>query len=288
MSRRPRAFTVAGAVLVAGLWAMSARALAAAPDAGGDLARKVANPLASLISVPIQYNHDGSLGPLDAERTVVQIQPVVPVALGASGWRILSRTIVPIVSIDADHANRVSGLGDVTQSLFLSPVQPTSGGWTLGAGPIVQLPTGTDGALTTDRWSAGPTVVAVRQARAWTYGVLAYHMWSIAGRDGARDMGTTFLQPFVNYITATRTTFAVNLEATRDGVNRTWSVPVHVIVNQLARIGPQPVSVFAGARYWGGGSEADPVGWGARGGVTLLFPKRGAVQPSPVDGAAMR
>jgi len=257
------------ALLAAGACASPARAA----DPAGELARQVSNPLASLVSVPLQFNHDGGIGPRDGERTSLNVQPVVPFALGRGGrWKLLSRTVVPLVSQSgvAPGAD-VSGAGDVTQSFFLTPVAPLAGGWLVGAGPVVQLPTGSEPSLTTDRWSAGPTAVALRQSGPWTVGVLANHLWSFAGERRRADVSSTFLQPFVNYVTPTRTTFALNTEATYDWRAGNWSAPVHVIVNQLLKVGPQPVSVFVGARRWAASPARGPEGWGARAGATLLF-----------------
>lgn len=242
------------------------------PD--GDLARKVANPLASLISVPFQYNHDEGIGPFDSGRSTLNVQPVVPFAPGGGAhWRLISRTVAPFVEADGGpFGGDPSGAGDVTQSVFVMPAAPTDGGWTLGAGPVMQFPTGSSARLTSGRWSAGPTAIAVRQVGPWVYGALVNHLWSIAGDDDRADVSTTFAQPFVNYVTRTHTTFALNTEATRDWEADTWSVPVHVIVNQLVKVGPMPVSVFAGARWWAVTPDQGPEGWGLRFGSTLLFP----------------
>lgn len=256
--------------------AAPARAQSAAPTPAGaaahELARKVANPLASLVSVPIQYNADDGIGPFDASRTTVNLQPVVPVSLGTEApVRLISRTVLPLVWAEGGPSFAdVSGVGDVTQSLFVTNARPTRAGWTLGLGPVAQLPTGSDARLTTDRWSVGPTAIAVRQSGPWTYGAMANHLWS-AGGDGP-DVSTTFVQPFVNYIAHTHTTFALNTEASHDAIAGTWSVPVHVIVNQLLKVGPQPMSVFVGVRWWADGPEQGPEGLGWRAGTTLLFP----------------
>lgn len=82
------------------------------------------------------------------------------------------------------------------QSFFLSPKEPTSGGWIWQAGPVFHWPTATDSALGAGQWGAGPTAVGLKRESGWTYGMLANHIWSYAGwRD--QDHSATFLQPFV-------------------------------------------------------------------------------------------
>ncbi|MGB5984535.1 MAG: hypothetical protein WBG37_04455 [Desulfobacterales bacterium] len=130
-----------------------------------ELAKKLANPIAALISVPLQLNYDTDIGPLDeGDRWVLNVQPVVPISLNAD-WNVISRTIVPLVAQDDVflNAGSQSGIGDILQSLFFSPKETTGNGWTWGAGPVLLFPSGTDELLTTDKWGAGPTAVALWQ-----------------------------------------------------------------------------------------------------------------------------
>ena len=46
-----------------------------------DLADKIQNPFASLISVPFQNNMDFDVGPFDRTRNTLNIQPVIPFKL---------------------------------------------------------------------------------------------------------------------------------------------------------------------------------------------------------------
>jgi hypothetical protein len=167
-----------------------------------DLAKQLSNPIESLISVPFQFNYDSGYGPNDGNKTVLNIQPVIPISLNAD-WNLISRTIVPVVSQNdiAGNSGHQFGLGDTLQSFFFSPAQPTSGGIIWGAGPAFLLPTATDPLLGGEKWGAGPTVVALKQDGPWTYGMLANHIWSFAGDHSRDDVSSSFLQPFVSYTT---------------------------------------------------------------------------------------
>ena len=62
-----------------------------------DLAQKLANPISSLISVPIQVNFDENIGPRDKGSVLrVNVQPVIPFSLNEK-WNLISRTIVPVI-----------------------------------------------------------------------------------------------------------------------------------------------------------------------------------------------
>ena len=241
--------------------------------AAAELAKKLSNPVASLISVPIQNNFDCGAGPAgDGFQYKVNLQPVIPISL-SEDWNLISRTILPVVYQEKIFGKTSqSGLSDILQSLFFSPKEPTSGGWIWGAGPVFLFPTATDDLLGTEKWGAGPTAVLLKQQKGWTYGVLANHIWSFAGESGRAEVNATFLQPFVSFTTKQSTTFSLNTESTYDWSNSQWTVPLNVMVSQLVRIGKQPVQFGLGARYYAEGPSGGP-DWGLRFVVTLLFPK---------------
>jgi hypothetical protein len=239
------------------------------------LAKDLANPIASLISVPFQFNFDSDIGPLDqGSRLTTNVQPVIPVSLN-DDWNLISRTIVPVVSQEDifPGSGDQFGLGDAVQSLFFSPKALTKSGWTWGAGPVFLLPTATDELLGADKWGAGPTGVALKQVGPWTYGALANHIWSFAGDGDRNDISNTFLQPFVTYTTPTAWSFALQAEATYDWKAEQWNVPVGFLVSKVVRLGKQMISLQAGPRYYVESTPGGPEGWSFRAAITLLFPK---------------
>lgn len=236
------------------------------------LAKELNNPVANLISVPLQLNWDTGIGPKDADRSTLNVQPVWPFSLNED-WNLISRTILPITYLEstADGVDSVFGLGDIVQSLFFSPKKPV-GGWILGGGPVFLLPTATENALKSKQFGLGPTAVALRQQDGWTYGALANHIWGVNNPDDREQVNATFLQPFLVYTTPTAVSYSLNSESTYDWTSRQWTVPINLAVSKLTTLGNQKVSFQLGGRYYAETPDGGP-DWGLRFNVTLLFPK---------------
>jgi hypothetical protein len=191
-------------------------------DEGADLAQELTNPLADLMTIPIQMNLDRDIGPNDdGEKIQTNIQPVVPFSLNES-WNLISRTILPVIYQDDIFPGEGSqfGLGDTSLSLFFSPKKPTAGGVIWGVGPIFLLPTATDSLLGARKWGTGPTAVALTMRGPWTLGALANHVWSVAGDSDRQDISNTFLQPFAAYTWPNAWTVSVQSESTITGKPR--------------------------------------------------------------------
>ena len=179
------------------------------------LAKQLANPISSLISVPFQYNFDCCFGPLDADRHLLNIQPVIPRNI-STDWNVIIRTILPVIYIEAPAPgfDDTFGLSDTLQSFFFSP-SDTPGGVTWGIGPAIQWPTGTDPLIDSGKWAAGPTFVILKQQSGWTYGILANQIWSFADAGGPNtrpEVNQMFLQPFLAYTWKDSTTLTLNSE----------------------------------------------------------------------------
>jgi hypothetical protein len=228
------------------------------------------NPVAALISVPLQSNWDFGIGSKDAYQYKLNVQPVIPITLNED-WNLISRTILPVIDAESPEPGipNASGLGDTTQSFFISPQKPTNGIiW--GAGPAFLIPTASDDLLGSDQWGAGPTAVFLKQTDGWTCGMLANQIWSFGNSN--EQVSATYIQPFVAYTTKMHTTVALNSESSYDWEAEQWSIPFNLMVSQLVKIGELPVQLQLGGRWYADGPDGGP-NWGLRFTVTFLFPK---------------
>ena len=248
---------------------------ASAQQTDVELAKKLANPIGSLISVPFQHNYDHNLGLDDkGQRVTMNAQPVVPFSV-SDDWNIISRTILPLTWQEGVVPGEGTqfGLGDTVQSLFLSPKETGDHGIIWGVGPVALLPTATEDTLGSEKLGLGPTAVALTQSGPWTVGVLSNHIWSVAGEGARRDVNTSFVQPIVSYTTKGATTFSLVSEIAYDWEREQASIPVIGVVNQLFTVGEQTMQLGAGVRYWAESPDAGPEGFGARINLVFLFPR---------------
>jgi hypothetical protein len=247
---------------------------AMAEESQEELAKKSLNPVASLISVPLQLDYDRNIGPVEqGNKYQLTVKPVIPISIGKD-WNLISRTLVPIISqqnvvpVDGSH----SGLGDITQQIYFSPKEPTASGLIWGVGPQALLRTGNND-LSANKWGAGVDAVVLKQEHGWTYGVLTNHLWSFGG-SSPTNFSSTYLQPFLSFTTREFTTYGINTESTYEWNTKQWSVPINLTVTQLLKIGDQALTLQAGARYWADTpNNTGPQGWGVRFAVNFLFPK---------------
>ncbi len=239
------------------------------------LARKLANPLSDIISVPFQFNWVQGVGPDTEMRQVTNIQPVVPVSL-SERWNVIARAVMPFIS-QPDTLGSASGAGDAVVSAFISPKAAVSG-VTWGVGPVVSLPLTTNPMLGSGEWSAGPTGIVMKQQGHVMIGVLANQLWSFADRSAARaEVSQMLLQPVVSYVTGNGVTFTVMSEMTANWKASTtsdrWTVPVTAMVSRIQRIGVLPVSMQAGGGYYLASPEGGP-SWQVRTTFIVILPKK--------------
>lgn len=259
-------------MLIAGIVCLSFHQSALAEDS--DLAQKITNPIADLITLPIQMNYDQNIGEDDGSKLQTNIQPVIPFSLNEK-WNVITRTIMPVTYQEDIFLNSGSqfGLGDINLTLFASPKEPGASGITWGVGPIILLPTATESELGAKKWGAGPSGVVLTMRGPWTIGMLANHIWSFAGDSDRSDISNTFVQPFVAYTWPTAWTASLQSETTYNWETEEWSIPVNFAVSKLVKFGKLPVSLQAGVGYWLESPDTGPEEFRFRLQANFILPK---------------
>ena len=232
-----------------------------------ELAKKLANPIAALISVPFQYNYSRTYND-DGHKNLLNIQPVVPISI-SKDWNLISRTILPIIQQKNVQPNRTQfGLGDTTQSLWFSPKEPTSSGLIWGVGPAALIPTGTDG-IGANTWAFGPTAIVLKQTGSWTYGMLVNQLWDTGG---PADISSLFIQPFLAKGLGKGRTLSINTESTYNWKTKDWTIPINIAVSKVSKWGNQMVSNQIDLGWYAKSPTGGP-DWQLRYMLILMFPK---------------
>jgi hypothetical protein len=239
-----------------------------------EIAKQAQNPIARLISVPLENDFNPQTGPNKEDSYVLQMKPVVPFSL-SKDWNLITRTIIPIIQTPepVSGVHGASGLGDINLSLFLSPAKAGHVIW--GAGPIVSFPTASNDILGTKKVSVGPTVVGLRSQGHWLYGVLVNNVFSVAGPSARSDVNQMLMQPFVNYNMRRGWYLTSSPIVTADWEKRRndrWTVPVGGGVGKIIHFEKLPVNVYT--QFFRNVESPDgTTRWSARFQVQFLFPK---------------
>ncbi|HEY4961959.1 MAG TPA: neuromedin U [Terriglobales bacterium] len=239
------------------------------------LAKAAQNPVADMISFPLQNNTNFGVGPNQRVQDVLNFQPVIPLHLNAK-WNLITRTILPVVwqpNSPQPNGQGWYGIGDLNPSLFFSPAK--SGKLIWGVGPAIVLPTATAPELGQGKVSAGPGVVALTTPGHWVIGALANNVWSFAGTGSRPPVNQFLLQYFVNYNMKGGwyvTTAPIITADWRASSGNQLTLPFGGGFGRIMKIGFQPVNMqlqfFGNAKYPTGSSP-----WGMRFQIAFLYPK---------------
>ena len=233
------------------IWIGFASILMASRPGVADLAQQAQNPVADLISVPLQNNTNFGLGPDDRTQNILNVQPVWPFKL-SDDWNLITRTIIPVTSQPLPDGSRKNGLGDTTLTAYFSPRNESSLIW--GAGPVVLIPTSTDDSLGLGEWGGGLSAVALTMPGDWVIGSLISNVWADSGDDTKKDINLFTWQYFVNYnIPGGNGLYLVSAPIiTADwnaGSSDRWTVPFGGGIGKIFKIGNQPVNAQVSEYY---------------------------------------
>jgi hypothetical protein len=240
------------------------------------IAKKLANPIANMISVPLQYEFSRGVGRNQggSEQTLL-FQPVMPFDLGGGDTFIVRPIVAGAREVSVQGANGQSfsgyGIANVTIESFYAP--NTNSSWIWGIGPYAQSPSGNSGKFGSQQTGLGVTGVVLNRHGPWTYGLLGYQSWSAGGNAAFGTQNNLYGQPFLAYTNKEALTITANMEALYNYDTRRTSNPLYVGASQLVVIGGIPFSFGAGPMYYVSNIPGGPSGWGARATATVVILK---------------
>lgn len=262
-----------------------------------DLASESMNPLSTLISLPFENNTYLNVGPSRSTANIFNIKPIYPMNLGVVDddlreWNLINRFTIPVIwtegqdQVVLDQINlggsapgsfgvgSAFGLGDITYQGFITPrVSRRRMNW--GIGGALVIPTATEERFSSNKWSAGPAIVAVNITPKWFLGLITQNVWSFAGNSDAADVNSFSLQYTVNYkfgqgyYLTTAPVITANWEA-KSG-NR-WAIPFGGGIGRVFKINGQAVALDFGAYYYTERPQYHP-DWYVQVLFNFLFPK---------------
>lgn len=241
----------------------------AAKPSNAELAEKLQNPVADLISVQFQNNFDFGVGEHHGTLYLLNFQPVIPLHVTPS-WNYIVRPVLPFISTSNVYGRGYStGLGDLETETFLSPAAPGPFGIIWGLGPTAILPTATQHIFGGDVMTLGPSAVALWQRNGWTVGSLVTQNWRVAGPG---DYNGSYFQPFVSHTFKTATSIGEDSESSYNWLNEQWTISFNTTLSQVFKIGKIPVQIGLALQYF---AESPVPGqqWGLRVNFTPMFPE---------------
>jgi hypothetical protein len=263
--------------LMFALYTVSALAQDAPKPAADDaaaIAKKLANPIGALISVPFQNNTDIAIGDYNGSKNTLNFQPIIPFSLG-SKYSLITRYIVPVIAqydISGEGTQEV-GLSDALVSGWISNAV-VKNGFVWGVGAAFLIPTATDDYLGTKKLGVGPTIIVLQQKNGWTYGALMNQIWSVAGDADRADVNQTYLQPFLTYNWKSGAGLTVNSETTLNWEANTTNSYINIMAGGLTKMGNQLVQLQVGPRIQVAAPEGSKSPFGVRAAMIFVFPKK--------------
>lgn len=219
-----------------------------------ELAKELANPGAANATMNFKFEYRTFRGTLpgagDQNNLTATFQPVFPFVL-QNGNNLIIRPAFPYVvgqpSFDTGTGrfSQTSNFGDIPYDVLYSW---QSGPWTLGAGVVGSIPTGSK--LSSENWLLGPSFLAVKTTDWGVLGLFPFHNEKVGGSGG--DVSLTSLQYFLFYGlgggwqigTGPTITYDWNAQSGQE-----WTVPFGLQAAKTTVLGKQLVKLNAGIEY---------------------------------------
>lgn len=237
-----------------------------------ELADKLANPVASLISVPLQNNLNYGIGAFNGSKYTVNIQPVIPFKL-TENLNLITRYILPVVDqrdITGENTHEF-GLSDATVTAFFAP---KTKGIILGFGPAFLVPTATEKVLGTEKFGVGPSVLVMHQGKGLSVGFIANQIWSVAGNEDRADFNSFYTQIFLSHSYKSGASLGVNAEITQNWEGNTTMITINPSIGAVTKLGDQVVQFAIMPLIPVVGPHEMKPDWGLRAVLAFVFPSK--------------
>lgn len=154
-------------------------------------------------------------------------QPSLPFPLD-NGGLVFFRPAIPIIASQHIPGGsgfvEESGMGNIVFDLAYAPKRDD--GLLVAYGIISSLPTATNDALGSDRFTLGPEILYGKLTKEYVLGVFPNHQWSIGG-SGNKDISLTTMQVFASILPGGGWNYGTNPIIIYDWKSEQWTVPLN-------------------------------------------------------------
>ena len=150
----------------------------------------------SFFALPLELDLDS--GAANGNAAILRIMPLYSFSLGEN-WKLANLTILTLADAPGTPAfpgepgaEKVAGASDLLHASFFTPKNNHKVIW--GLGPAFSLPTATDEALGSEKWTAGPAFRFAYRTDNWNLGFVAVQRWSFAGTGNRNDVNQLLIR----------------------------------------------------------------------------------------------
>jgi hypothetical protein len=221
-----------------------------------EIAAKLANPNAPMASLTFRLQQRGFEGNLPGassqSSTTLIFQPSFPFSLD-NGDVIFFRPGIPIQldfpAFDSSSSTfrSESGLADIAFDIAYG--RTTKTGMLYAGGMIASLPTATEDALGSDRYTMGPEFMIGKLTKKWVLGAFPNHQWDIGG-SGSRDISLTTIQLFGTILPGGGWNYGTSPIITYDHISEKWTIPLNFTFGKTVIWSGRPWKLSAEINYF--------------------------------------
>lgn len=236
----------------------------------GNTTANANNPLANMTAFNVQQYYIGNLTQTNDSANQFWLRYAKPFSIGESKW--LLRASLPFNSFPVPPSgNTVTGIGDL--NLFAAYlIDVGNPAISFGIGPQLNIPSATNAALGSEKWSAGlVNVLFNASSPKFQYGYLLTWQGSFSGSASRPDVNLGAFQPFGMYQLGGGTYLRAAPIWVYNFQNDSYSVPIGVGIGQVIKQGNTVFNVFVEPQFSVADKGAGMPAWQVLFGLNMQF-----------------